>query len=475
MTHRRPRISAFLFGLAIGIAFTIQASYASLSYLEPAGGWRYTYDGTLNPGVVDEDFEGGVGPDGYGFRNTSLGGALDGTFRHDQGSRWDGSAPGDPLSDPSINPEGTSPGGAGTFVEGGTTFLRIQDAGNPESFGWCQRGQGACGDFGHPVNTNRRVYFGHDMQQDGFISEKLIMTVTGVTVSFRTRIPTTGPLDNVYTDSGQIIPWLEDAPNGRGFAMNNNRGMINIVQSAPDNVDTLVGLSLVTSTDVASFCDGGTGALCTGSGSGGLMMNNLNGSIPSQSIDAGGGGTLNMLEMADDDLNEWNEFWITLENNGAQPGNIRVSVYMNGSTVPDIFNVTLAGNNNSVYAREDQPYLEFGISDNSGFGAFDLDFISYQLGVHVPVAAPTANADFNNDGIVDGSDFLTWQRGFGSPGTPATGDANGDGNVDGLDLAIWESQFGTAPPLSAMNVVPEPTSLVMLLMASLGWTATRRR
>ena len=56
------------------------------------------------------------------------------------------------------------------------------------------------------------------------------------------------------------------------------------------------------------------------------------------------------------------------------------------------------------------------------------------------------SADFDTDGDVDGSDFLAWQRGFGTAApnaTPADGDANGDKVVDATDLLVWEDQFGS--------------------------------
>jgi hypothetical protein len=55
------------------------------------------------------------------------------------------------------------------------------------------------------------------------------------------------------------------------------------------------------------------------------------------------------------------------------------------------------------------------------------------------------SADFNADGLVDGADFLSWQRGVGSPAEfaiPSHGDANDDAAVDGRDLAVWRSTFG---------------------------------
>ena len=58
------------------------------------------------------------------------------------------------------------------------------------------------------------------------------------------------------------------------------------------------------------------------------------------------------------------------------------------------------------------------------------------------------NADFDSDGDVDGSDFLAWQRGFGSDAgsgnvaPQASGNANGDQAIDADDLTIWQEQFG---------------------------------
>jgi len=461
----RRQLPLLFFTLAVAcLLHSTSLAQTGVSYLDPVGGWRYTYDGAFDPGIN------GL-PDGYG-NGSSL--ALDGTWVHDQGDKWDGSAPGQVGS----APNGDSPGGAGRFVDptDQRDYIRIQDAGNPELHGWVQ---GAT----HPINNNRRVYFGHDMTQDGALGDELVLTNTGITVSFRTRIPNSGPLDDIYSEFDldndtnlDVIPWFQDSPNGRGRPMTNGRGMINISQNSPTNDDTQVGFSLVTSTDVDLFCSVTSGSLCNGSGSGGLIMNNLNGNAPSNLIDSESSGTLNMLEITDNDLNEWNEFWITMENNGAVAGNIEVNVYRNGSTTPDTFQVTLAAFNNSVYADEDNPFIEFGISDNAGFGSFDMDFLSYQLGVIAPVAAPTEDADFDDDGDVDGADFLAWQRGLGLPGNNSQGDANGDGLVNAADLGIWQSNYAAAGgALVSSSAVPEPTTALLLAVGALSMAGTNRR
>ncbi|MBA3481070.1 MAG: hypothetical protein H0T51_04555 [Pirellulales bacterium] len=81
-------------------------------------------------------------------------------------------------------------------------------------------------------------------------------------------------------------------------------------------------------------------------------------------------------------------------------------------------------------------------------------------------AGAVNDADFDNDGDVDGSDFLTWQRGLGinAGATPSQGDANADGAVNGADLGIWKGQFGPAAE-TAVAAVPEPGAMALGMTA----------
>jgi len=82
-----------------------------------------------------------------------------------------------------------------------------------------------------------------------------------------------------------------------------------------------------------------------------------------------------------------------------------------------------------------------------------------------PIAAKaTFSADFDSDSDIDGADFLTWQRGFGTfvDAPPTLGDANGDLRVDELDLQVWSATFGNSAPLRLVRVVPEPSTIAHL-------------
>ena len=120
------------------------------------------------------------------------------------------------------------------------------------------------------------------------------------------------------------------------------------------------------------------------------------------------------------------------------------------------------------------PALNFHGSDTFSYTVKDDDTaISNSATVTVTISeVDDFTADFDSDADIDGTDFLTWQRGFGtsSTATKEDGDADGDGTVDEVDLGVWELQFGTdpnAPPalasLSAPSFVP---SLAVLDAAS---------
>lgn len=90
------------------------------------------------------------------------------------------------------------------------------------------------------------------------------------------------------------------------------------------------------------------------------------------------------------------------------------------------------------------------------------DIIYNTSSVWVTATNRSLGGDFDSDGDVDGSDFLTWQRGFGT-------------TTDASDLADWEASYGSGSAVVvAVNAVPEPSTLALVVL-SLGCFVTRRR
>ncbi len=81
-----------------------------------------------------------------------------------------------------------------------------------------------------------------------------------------------------------------------------------------------------------------------------------------------------------------------------------------------------------------------------------IDYFDSLLLDMYPLVIPDPSADFDEDGDIDGADFLKWQQGETSH------------PLSTVDLTLWEAQYGTPSFLATSSVVPEPTSGIMLLL-----------
>jgi hypothetical protein len=102
------------------------------------------------------------------------------------------------------------------------------------------------------------------------------------------------------------------------------------------------------------------------------------------------------------------------------------------------------------------------------------------IGFINPGLTGASGPDFNGDGVVNSLDLAIWQQNVGitAGATVLQGDANGDGRVDGQDFLIWQSHLGPYPGAgsgSSFAVIPEPTSIALVLMSGLAWLPLRRR
>jgi hypothetical protein len=90
--------------------------------------------------------------------------------------------------------------------------------------------------------------------------------------------------------------------------------------------------------------------------------------------------------------------------------------------------------------------------------------------------------DFNNDNVVDASDYVVWRKNLGlaSGASFTQGDANNDGAVTQADYDVWRANFGksiTVAPGSGLGTqaVPEPATVGLLLAAAAFGVFRRRR
>lgn len=375
------------------------------------------------------------------------------------GSQWDGSAPGDPLGGlptgiPPIPP--AAPGGVGTFTEAGTNFLRLQDPGNPAPWGWADKNAQAGPGAPRQEGNNRRLQFNHPLNRDTSYSGDAAILNSGITLSFRTRIATaaTGPIDGVYQESGPAGGAPTEWPElGVGYPVSGNgRGMFMVTQTGPSG-PRQIGFGLVNSENLARE---GVSFTTTG-----LVMNNRASSPAGGSVNTNDAttATLNIVEISDEELTLWNEFWITIQSLPSPiDGNTHeVNVWLNGSLSPETFQVVL-GNENEFGSGS---HLGLGLSSETRWGAFDLDFFAYREGVVAPqLATPTLDGDYNGDGFVDAADYTVWRDGLGTTFVQS-------------DYDVWADNYGAVAPTSlATQSVPEPSTATAALFAILILGAT---
>ena len=393
------RLSA-LIGLVVSVAHVS----AQNKFQPPEGGWNYIYAGdTVAYAQPGEAF-----------------GSLDGTWSHDNGSdQWDGSEIGGELGD------GNRPGGAMIIEEGGSSYLRIQDTGDPRDYGY------------DDPSSNRKVYLGHNIEEDGASATVLD---DGVTLTFRARVPLDGPLDILHPN-GQAANGTQPYPeNGDGYVTSDQgKGNFVIFQSEGG----AIAFSLTTATDTPNGDPNSGVTEFTG-----LSFNEFDGNAPSANVNFGQGLGKNVVAL---DPTQWHEFWITIEKDPNDVGTHVVSIYIDGNLSPELFNVTAGTGSEGDFSAFS--YLAMGATATPQSAALDVDFFGFKLGVVLPRATsfktPAGGWDYRYEGDTVayaqpgeafGSLDGTWSHDNGSDqwdGSEIGGDF-GDGNRPGGAMILEE-------------------------------------
>ncbi len=331
-------------------------------YDPPEGGWTYIYNGDL----WDSDPE---------F-------ALDGFWNHDNGSdAWDGTEIGDGL-----------PGGVSLFTEvmgeDTTMYLRMQDPGDPRQ-------------YGESDPSNRKLYLGYNISlNDAPANDSTIMD-DGITISFRARVATavSGLLDDIFPADGLGIDFWPET--GDGYIVHDGgKGNFSVHQLAGGTISFCLALK----TDHA-YLDS---VLMKE----GLIMNrtgdnvNWQGAANDTTFDP---ASVNLVEL---DPREWHEYWITIQAAADTAGGVthQVDVYMDGSTEPQMFNVTAGGGSDFTGA-----YIAMGCGATPQSGAIDVDFYGYVGGVVAPSGASAVK-----DNTIGMPSEFTLSQNYPNPFNPKT-------------------------------------------------------
>jgi hypothetical protein len=132
----------------------------------------------------------------------------------------------------------------------------------------------------------------------------------------------------------------------------------------------------------------------------------------------------------------------------------------NGTTVLGLSNNSAAGGIESLSSITLEPGADYFARITGSTANVQL----YELSLTATLFSSIG--DFDKNGVVDGADFLIWQRELGSTGTGLAADANNDAVVNAADLSLWQTHFGEtqsrAAAAPAAHQVPEPASIALV-------------
>ena len=317
---------------------------AAIAFPDPPGGWSYIYNG--NQLIV-------------GLPNSGLT-SLDGTWGHDSSDQWDGSEIGGTFSTGDFG-VGNAPGGLSLVTNlAGTNFLRLQDPGDPTG-------------YGYPDPNNRKLFFGHDIGSDIDPTKAQTVMDTGVTLTFRARIPTLakagGPLDPLMP-AGQTNGIQPYPTSGDGYLTSDGgKGSFTIHQAGSGLESPAGGIAFcLTQTNDATSGD----PSAPQAGVAGLTFNEFNGNVPVHNVSFGDGRKTEVVAF---DPTEWHEFYVVLRKDPDNFGTHEVFIFVDGNLRANVFKTT-SGTGADTFSTS--AYIAMGGSATPQSWALDVDWFGYK-------------------------------------------------------------------------------------------------
>jgi hypothetical protein len=146
-------------------------------------------------------------------------------------------------------------------------------------------------------------------------------------------------------------------------------------------------------------------------------------------------------------------------------GNLSLPSAMGLVSLPLVASANASGN---FTVTVDPDVVVTGVFYATGLAAPN-DVGIHPAGTHIAGLINVLNpaGDYNHNHIVDAGDYILWRKTFGQNGAPLTADGDGNGTINNADYIIWRGSFGQAAGAGsiAVTVVPEPSSLVLLILA----------
>lgn len=378
-------LSILVLLLALGAVGSV--AWAGVAYSDPPGGWDYVYTGdTAVGGTGDTGSTDPTQP-----TNDPMD-ALDGTWGHQNNSDyWDNTIIGT-----------TKPGGVSALSEGDTHYARLQDTGNPCDHGFC------------PDPSNRKIYFAHALSADIGTAGETILD-DGVTLSFRARLSTGSPLDDLHpAGGGDTSAW---PTGGDGYVIHDGgKGNFGIWQSNGSKTISFCLALASDDNDITQDC---------------MVMNKRNGTSPNNDVDIHDetGGNINILPIAN--LTQWHECWITIESDTSGDGTHKVRIWMDGALGEPTAEFHITAGTSHEY---DFSYLALGVGSTPQSGAIDVDFFAYKAGVD----APQGNMPLEVNAGTDQATWWPYQRVVQLEGTVTDDDPCGLG----IRTMLWTQVSG---------------------------------
>jgi hypothetical protein len=100
--------------------------------------------------------------------------------------------------------------------------------------------------------------------------------------------------------------------------------------------------------------------------------------------------------------------------------------------------------------------MTMGNMDGINAGNYDVFIAKY--------SDASLAGDYDNDGAIDADDYQVWRQTFGTSGNQLAADGNKDGVVNAADYIVWRHRYA-APAMSSLVVIPEPSSVILMIVA----------